>query len=249
MTTLARSRRARSHRKGDRNEQAILQTAERLLAKAPLADVTVEALARGAGISRSSFYFYFGSKEDVLLSLLDRLAGEIDAAIAALDRTIAEDPITSITAAIESSARVWRDHGPVLHAVIEAAGSHDAVRAAWHATMRRPVNAIAATIRAERARAAAPEPDHLPSSSRARSYGPTNGCFRSPRSASHPRSRTRRSFPFSSRSGTARSTRDQRPDRSGRRALVPSFDARERLFEEAGEQIRALSLGRVAHAA
>lgn len=157
MTTRARSRRARSHRKGDRNEQAILQTAERLLAEAPLADVTVEALARGAGISRSSFYFYFGSKEDVVLSLLDRLAGEIDAAIAELDRTIADDPIASVTAAIESSARVWRDHGPVLHAVIEAAGSHDAVRAAWHATMRRYVNAIAATIRAERARAAAPE--------------------------------------------------------------------------------------------
>ena len=157
MTTLARSRRAASHRKGDRNEQAILQTAERLLAKGPLADVTVEALARGAGISRSSFYFYFGSKEDALLSLLDRMAGEIDAAIAALDRTIAEDSIASITAAIESSARVWRDHGPVLHAVIEAAGSHDAVREAWHATMQRFVDAIAATIRAERARAAAPE--------------------------------------------------------------------------------------------
>jgi AcrR family transcriptional regulator len=157
MTTLARSRRAASHRKGDRNEQAILHTAERLLGTAPPADVTVEALARGAGISRSSFYFYFGSKEDVLLSLLDRMAGEIDAAIAALDRTIAEDPIGSITAAIESSARVWRDHGPVLHAVIEAAGSHDAAREAWHATMRRFVDAIAATIRAERARGAAPE--------------------------------------------------------------------------------------------
>jgi AcrR family transcriptional regulator len=157
MTTIARSRRATSQRKGDRNEQMILKTAERLLTDSPLADVTVEALARGAGISRSSFYFYFGSKEDVLLSLLDRLVGEIDAAIGALDRTIAEDPIASVRAAIESSARVWRDHGPVLHAVIEAAGSHDAVREAWHATMRRFVDAIAATIRAERARAAAPE--------------------------------------------------------------------------------------------
>jgi hypothetical protein len=29
----------------------------------------------------------------------------------------------------------------VLHAVIEAAGSHDAVRATWHATMRRYVKA------------------------------------------------------------------------------------------------------------
>jgi TetR/AcrR family transcriptional regulator, ethionamide resistance regulator len=157
MTTTARGRRASSHRKGDRNEQAILRTAERLLDTVPLADVTVEALARGAGISRSSFYFYFASKEDVLLSLLDRMAGEIDAAIAALDRTIAEDPIAAITAAIASNARVWRDHGPVLHALIEASGSDDAVRETWHATMRRFVDAITATIRAERARGAAPD--------------------------------------------------------------------------------------------
>ncbi|HUO70338.1 MAG TPA: TetR/AcrR family transcriptional regulator [Solirubrobacteraceae bacterium] len=157
MTISARSRRAGSHRKGDRNEQAILQTAERLLESSPLADVTVQALARGSGISRSSFYFYFGSKEDVLLTLLDRMAGEIDAAIGMLDQTIAEDPVASITAAIESNVRVWREHGPVLHALIEAAGSHDAVREAWHATMRRFISAITATIRAERARGAAPD--------------------------------------------------------------------------------------------
>lgn len=157
MTTTARSRRASSHRKGDRNEQAILQTAERLLENVPLADVTVEALARGAGISRSSFYFYFGSKEDVLLSLLDRMAGEIDSAIATLDQTIADDPIASITAAIESNVRVWSQHGPLLHALIQAAGSHETVREGWHATVRRFISAITTTIRAERARGAAPD--------------------------------------------------------------------------------------------
>jgi TetR/AcrR family transcriptional regulator, ethionamide resistance regulator len=157
MKTYARSRRATSHRKGDRNEQAILETAERLLADGPLADVTVEALARGAGISRSSFYFYFGSREDVLLSLLDRMAGEIDASIAALDETLAEDPVAAITSALDAHAGVWRHHGPVLHALIQAAGSRDAVRDAWHATMRGFVSAITATVRAERARGAAPE--------------------------------------------------------------------------------------------
>ena len=157
MTTLARSRRAASHRKGDRNEQAILQTAERLLAKGPLADVTVEALARGAGISRSSFYFYFGFKEDALLSLLDRMAGEIDAAIAALDRTIAEDSIASITAAIESSAA--SPARPRTRAARGDRGGRLARRCARGVAffMQRFVDAIAATIRAERARAAAPE--------------------------------------------------------------------------------------------
>ena len=49
MTTAARSRRATSNRKGDANEQAILETAEKLLRDAPLHDISVEALAREIG--------------------------------------------------------------------------------------------------------------------------------------------------------------------------------------------------------
>ena len=68
----SRGRRS-SHLSGDDREKAILATAERLLEERPLADFSVDDLAKGAGISRPTFYFYFQSKNAVLLSLLDQM--------------------------------------------------------------------------------------------------------------------------------------------------------------------------------
>ena len=53
---------------------AILATAEQLLAERPLADFSVDDLAKGAGISRPTFYFYFPSKNAVLLDWCRRSA-------------------------------------------------------------------------------------------------------------------------------------------------------------------------------
>ena len=80
-THASRGRRS-SHHSGDDREQAILATAERLLQERPLADFSVDDLAKGAGISRPTFYFYFQSKNAVLLSLLDRMNSK---ALTALD--------------------------------------------------------------------------------------------------------------------------------------------------------------------
>src|SRR6516165_6636836 len=71
----ARGRRVK-HPSGEDRERAILATADALLAERPLKDISVDDLARGAGISRPTFYFYFPSKESVALSLLDRVAEE-----------------------------------------------------------------------------------------------------------------------------------------------------------------------------
>ncbi|GFG72644.1 hypothetical protein MBOT_00090 [Mycobacterium botniense] len=74
---------------GDDRELAILATAERLLDERPLPDISVDDLAKGAGISRPTFYFYFASKEAVLLTLLDRVVTEADTA---LERLIESPP-------------------------------------------------------------------------------------------------------------------------------------------------------------
>src|SRR6266545_1725964 len=70
-----RGRRARGF-SGDDRERAILATAERLLGERPLSAISVDQLAKGAGISRPTFYFYFTSKEQVLLALFDRVVEE-----------------------------------------------------------------------------------------------------------------------------------------------------------------------------
>src|SRR5687768_6132105 len=74
-TGTARGRRMR-RTTGDERERAILVTAERLLEERALHEISVDDLARGAGISRPTFYFYFSSKEAVLLTLLDRMVEE-----------------------------------------------------------------------------------------------------------------------------------------------------------------------------
>src|SRR5687768_18206495 len=77
---------------GDNRELAILATAERLLAEQPLSAVSVDDLARGAGISRPTFYFYFASKDAVLLTLLDRVVAEADAAMGLAETAMREVP-------------------------------------------------------------------------------------------------------------------------------------------------------------
>lgn len=157
MTTVGRSRRTSSNRKGDANERAIIDTAERLLADVPLTDISVADLARGAGISRSSFYFYFASKHDVLLALLDESAGELRVAVEAMAAGVAEDPRTHVTAGIEATGRLWREHGPALRGIVAAAQTDEAVNAIWSTLVQRFVDVNAAMIRAERERGAAPD--------------------------------------------------------------------------------------------
>src|SRR3954447_1860164 len=58
---------------GDERERTILATFEGLLQQRSLHEISIDDIARGAGISRPTFYFYFASKEAVLLSLLERM--------------------------------------------------------------------------------------------------------------------------------------------------------------------------------
>lgn len=152
---LPRGRRS-ARPSGDERELAILATAERLLADRPLADISVDDLARGAGISRPTFYFYFPSKEAVLLTLLDRVVNEADTALQAL----ADRP---------ESGRddMWRTG---INVFVETFGAHRAVirggqgvrainaeaRDLWSVFMQKWIAYTASVIEAERERGAAP---------------------------------------------------------------------------------------------
>jgi TetR/AcrR family transcriptional regulator, ethionamide resistance regulator len=154
MPTSTRSRRA-GPTKGDLKEQAILETAERLFAERPVAEISVDELARGAGISRPSFYFYFGSKEDVLLTVAERVARELEEEVAARLAGITDDPRSAISAAIEAVAEQWRKRGPLLRAAIEAWGSVPPVRETWEKVMAGFVAGSTAIVEHERGRGAA----------------------------------------------------------------------------------------------
>ncbi len=152
----SRGRRA-SHYSGDDREQAILATAERLLQERPLADFSVDDLAKGAGISRPTFYFYFRSKNAVLLSLLDQMNAKAKAALGALEVVSSGDPEAIWRARIESFFEVSGSHRAVAVAGAAAKATNPEVRQLWSALMSKWIAHTTITIKAERGRGAAPE--------------------------------------------------------------------------------------------
>ncbi len=141
---------------GDDREVAILATAERLLAGRPLSEISIDDLARGAGISRPTFYFYFSSKDAVLLALLDRVVAEADAALAAVPDDRASDPPRYWRGCIAAFHETFRTHRPVALACAEARATNSEVRALWARVMESWTLLVVAAIECERERGAAP---------------------------------------------------------------------------------------------
>ena len=74
----------------------------RLLARQGFEETTVDQLAAAAGVSRRTFFRYFASKEDVVISFLSLLGAEIVAEIEA--RPAAEPPAVAIREAVKAIA-------------------------------------------------------------------------------------------------------------------------------------------------
>ncbi|WP_211765406.1 TetR/AcrR family transcriptional regulator [Kutzneria sp. CA-103260] len=114
--------RRRGPSKGDRKQEALLETAERLLAVKPLAEIGIEELARGAGISRSSFYFYFESRQAMLLALLARVSDDLVTQVVECWLEPQSDMRKTVRQSIGLAVKMWHEHG----AVLMAADSPDA---------------------------------------------------------------------------------------------------------------------------
>jgi AcrR family transcriptional regulator len=142
---------------GDERERAILAAFERALGERPLHEISIDDIARGAGISRPTFYFYFASKEAVLLSLFERMVGEADARRGDALLRIAEDPAARLRESLTAFYEVFRAHRAVTLAGADARATSAEVRALWSQIMEVWVAEAAEAITAERARGAAPD--------------------------------------------------------------------------------------------
>ena len=151
--TSATSRR-RAPSRGDRREAAILDGARALLELKPLAQVTTDELASAAGLSRSSLYFYFDSKQAVLAALLDGLADELRAENGPWLDSVgpAEE---ALRAATVHSVALWRTHGGLLRQAWQ--GHPDPQLGAWSAGVReRGTRRTADKVERDRAAGLAP---------------------------------------------------------------------------------------------
>jgi TetR/AcrR family transcriptional regulator, ethionamide resistance regulator len=160
VTTTSTPRSGRGRRStrpsGDDREAAILATAVRLLEDRQFADIAVDDLAKGAGLSRPTFYFYFPSKEAVLLALMDPLIRQADKGFDGAMENLPADPRRAFREGIRTFFTSFGSQAVVARAGTEALATSPDVRAVWSAFMQKWINQTAALIEAERARGAAP---------------------------------------------------------------------------------------------
>lgn len=140
------TRRRDTPRKGDLREQAILDAAEVQLEEHGFDAMTVEAIAKGAGISRASLYFYFGSKRDVLTALVARTMALVaeDAALAVADTESA--PAETVRRTLARTEANWRRHGRVMRAAVELSGVIPEVNRLWMEAMQVSIGALTTVL-------------------------------------------------------------------------------------------------------
>ncbi len=123
----------------ERREQ-LIQIGVRMLAGARIEDLSVEAIAREAGISRGLLFHYFESKQDFQLAIAERVAEDLYAAISLPSEG-------SVDAQLRSALGRYVDHvslGPELYvSMVRGAMAGDGqMRALGDRTRRRIVDVL-----------------------------------------------------------------------------------------------------------
>jgi AcrR family transcriptional regulator len=160
VTTLSQAGAPRGRRStrpsGDDREHAILATAERLIEERSFAEISVDDLAKGAGLSRPTFYFYFPSKDAVLLTLWERVIVDADSALEDLVANPPADLRNLWRIGINLFFETFGAHRAVTLAAQTARTANAEIRTIWSTFMSKWVAHIANVIDAERAAGTAP---------------------------------------------------------------------------------------------
>jgi len=129
-----------------------MATAEQLLEERSLTEISVDDLARGAGISRPAFYFYFPSKDAVVLTLVDRLAEQATNAKNHAVEARDEDPEGAIRESLGIFHAMMGAHRAVIRAVVELSATNAEARDLRSQITEGWVENTTARIETERAR-------------------------------------------------------------------------------------------------
>ena len=153
-TRPSESKPRRIRRLPDDARREILDAAEALLAEHPFRELSVDDLMTRTGMTRSSFYHYFRSLDEVAIALMRRVQGEMIEATAPWLRVDYEgDPAVGLEQGIRASAEVFARHGVVLSAIHEASFRYEAVQREWRdGVLEDWIGAVAAQLRAQRER-------------------------------------------------------------------------------------------------
>lgn len=101
---MAAKTEVKPNRRGTRSREAVLDAAERLMAEQGYGAATVAALVELADVPPSSIYHYFGSKEGVLLAVMERGARRFFEALPDFERRTGSQ-VEHLRALVETVAR------------------------------------------------------------------------------------------------------------------------------------------------
>jgi len=129
-------------------QEAVRTALVEMLAERPFKDVTVDELARRAGLSRTAFYFYYPDKNEVLKEAANDVAAEL---YAEADRWWHGEgpPVQLVREALEGIAGVYTAHADMLRAAVEATTYDPEFRAFYESLIQRFVDATAEHLRRE----------------------------------------------------------------------------------------------------
>ena len=138
-------------------EADVLSATEALLREgASYSELNIERIATRAGLSRTAFYFYFRDKRDLLMRVTQDIT---DLLYQVADRwwSGTGDGREELADVLSEITSVWREHLPLLRAIVEAAGTDEQVASYWRAVLGRFVDASRDRIAAEQAAGRAPD--------------------------------------------------------------------------------------------
>lgn len=123
------------------SEREILDAAEAFLRERPFREMTVDAVMSRTGLKRPAFYAHFRDRHDLALRVVEHVGLELEAMV---DRwLVGTDLKNDAQAAFAGLAEVYAQHGAVLRALSDAAGSDETVEGAYGDLIQRFINATA----------------------------------------------------------------------------------------------------------
>ena len=130
-------------------EARFLEATEALLLEgASFGELKVDQIAGRAGVSRPAFYFYFRDKRELLMRLTEDVAEQLYAEAETWWSGAGDGP-TELRRALEKVIGLYREHGVLLRAVVEASAYDEWVAGFWRALVGRFVEASRRRIEAE----------------------------------------------------------------------------------------------------
>jgi TetR/AcrR family transcriptional regulator, ethionamide resistance regulator len=147
VSSAAKARETRRQRHAEVRSR-VKEAALALVEDTPFKDLTVDEIAREAGITRSAFYLYFRDKHDLLMEAAAEVADEL---YREADRWWhgAGDPEALIREALEGVTAVYASHARLLGVAVEVSTYDEEVSRFWLGLVERFINATAAHLERE----------------------------------------------------------------------------------------------------